>query len=177
MMRSCRLPWLPLALLPLGLGLGLSGCKTSVMIQSTEFSPLAVTASPPPPPPRKVEKIEIRETIQFETGKAVIKKRSHSVLDEVVKVMKDRPGIKKVRIEGHTDSVGDAEKNRKLSQARAKSVLEYLVKKGVARERLEAQGYGPDKPIADNNTDEGKTKNRRVEFTILAQDEAKGGTP
>ena len=159
-------------------GLGLAGCKTVVAFQRTAFTTLTVSASQPaPPPPRKVEKIEIRETIQFETGKAAIKKRSFPILDEVVKVMKTRTGITKVRIEGHTDTVGDADKNRTLSQARAQSVLEYLVKKGIARQRLAAKGYGPDKPIADNNTDEGRSKNRRVEFTIVSQDAAKGGTP
>jgi len=164
--------------LPL-LVVGLAGCKTTVTFQRTAFSPLSVTASPPPPPVRevkkvkKVEKIDIRETIQFQTGKATIKTRSHVILDEVVKVMQTRTGITKVRIEGHTDSVGDAEKNRTLSQDRAQSVLEYLVKKGIARDRLEAKGFGPDKPIANNDSDEGRTKNRRVEFTILAQDAAK----
>ncbi len=158
--------------LPL-LVVGLASCKTTVTFQRTAFTPLSVTASPPPPPVRKVEKIAIRETIQFRTGKAKIKKRSHVILDEVVKVMQTRTGITKVRIEGHTDSVGDADKNRTLSQERAQSVLEYLVTKGIARERLEAKGYGPDKPIADNDSDEGRSKNRRVEFTILAQKAAK----
>jgi OmpA-OmpF porin, OOP family len=155
---------------------GLAGCKTTVTFQRTAFTPLAVTARPPtapPPPARKVEKIDIRETIQFKTGKATIKKRSHVILDEVVKVMQTRTGISKVRIEGHTDTVGDAEKNRTLSQERAQSVLEYLVKKGITRDRLEAKGYGPDKPISDNDTDEGRAKNRRVEFTILAQSATK----
>lgn len=158
-----------LYMLPLML-VGLAGCKTTVMFQQTAFRPLTVTASPPAPEPRKVEKIAIRETIQFETGKATIKRRSHVILDEVVKVMQTRTGITKVRIEGHTDTVGDADKNRTLSQDRAQSVLEYLVKKGIARGRLEAKGYGPDKPIADNSNDAGRSKNRRVEFTILAQD-------
>ena len=151
---------------------GLTGCKTTVGLERAEFAPLAVTAAPPPPP-RKVEKIDIREKIMFETGKATIMKRSHSVLDEVAKVMESRPGIKVVQIEGHTDSVGDAEKNRKLSQARAESVLAYLVKKGVAKTRLTAKGFGPDKPVADNTTDAGKDANRRVEFTITEQDESK----
>ena len=69
--------------------------------------------------------------------------------------------------------MGDAEKNRTLSQARAQSVLEYIVKKGIARDRLTAKGYGPDKPIADNSTDEGRSKNRRVEFTIVSQNAGK----
>lgn len=171
MMRRFTL-FTPMLAVPLVL-VGLTGCKTTVVFQRTAFSPLTVTASPPPPPVRKVEKIEIRETIQFETGKAKIKRRSHVILDEVVKVMQTRTGISKVRIEGHTDTVGDADKNRTLSQARAESVLAYLVKKGIAANRLEAKGYGPDKPIADNKTDEGRSKNRRVEFTIVSQDAGK----
>ena len=166
-----RLYWLGLSL-PL-LVVGLAGCKTTVVFQRTAFSPLAITARAPAPPPRKLEKIEIRDTIQFELGKATLKKASFGILDDVVKVMKTRTGIKKLRIEGHTDTSGDAAKNRTLSQARAQSVLEYLVKKGVERDRLVAKGYGPDKPIADNGTPEGRVKNRRVEFTIVEQDAGK----
>ena len=155
--------------------LGLTGCSLfTVSYGRSDFTAVTVTAAPPAAPPaRTVEKINISEKIMFETGKATIMKRSHSVLDEVAKVMESRPGIKMVQIEGHTDSVGDAEKNRKLSQSRAESVLAYLVKKGVAKTRLTAKGFGPDKPVADNTTDAGKEANRRVEFTITEQDESK----
>jgi outer membrane protein OmpA-like peptidoglycan-associated protein len=149
----------------LALGLGLAGCKSVVSLERTEFAPLAVTARPPAPPP-KIEKIEIKDKIQFETGKATLKKQSFAILDEVVKVMQSRPTIK-VQVEGHTDSVGDADKNRKLSQDRAESVMAYLVKKGIDKGRLTAKGFGPDRSVADNATEAGREANRRVEFLIV----------
>jgi outer membrane protein OmpA-like peptidoglycan-associated protein len=77
------------------------------------------------------------------------------------------PEIWKVRVEGHTDSVGKPEKNQKLSEGRAASVVAYLVKKGVVPERLEAAGFGDTKPIEDNKTSKGRAANRRVEFNIV----------
>jgi outer membrane protein OmpA-like peptidoglycan-associated protein len=74
-----------------------------------------------------------------------------------------------MQVEGHTDSSGAAGHNKELSQKRAESVRAFLVKEGVSGKRLVAKGFGPDKPIADNATDEGKEKNRRVEFNILKQ--------
>ena len=147
----------------------LVGCA-DIVVQQTGFSPLLVQASPPPPPEPKIEKIEITDKIQFEVGKATLKKVSFKILDGVVKVMNDRPGIKKVQIEGHTDATGDPEMNRGLSQRRAESVMEYLVKKGIAATRLVAKGFGPDKPIAPNETEVGREANRRVEFSIIEQD-------
>ena len=76
------------------------------------------------------------------------------------------PQVKKVRIEGHTDNTGAADFNTKLSQGRAKAVRDYLVKKGVAADRLEAKGFGPTQPIGDNKTAAGREANRRVEFEI-----------
>jgi outer membrane protein OmpA-like peptidoglycan-associated protein len=149
--------------------LGASGCKVAVSLGRAEFEPLAITASPPE---RKVEKIEIPEKIQFDTGKATILERSHAVLDGVAKVMTDRPTIK-VQVEGHTDSVGEAEKNRVLSQQRAESVVKYLVGKGIDASRLTAKGFGPDKAISTNDTPEGREANRRVEFTIVSSDQSK----
>jgi len=113
------------------------------------------------------EKIAIMEVIFFETGKDKIKKESYSLLDEIAKIVKDHPEIKRFRVEGHTDNVGNAKKNLTLSDKRAKAVATYLKGKGVAASRMEAKGYGDTQPIADNGTDEGKAKNRRVEFKIL----------
>jgi len=72
-----------------------------------------------------------------------------------------------VRIEGHTDNVGGAAANQTLSEKRAQSVRDWLVAHGIAADRLTAQGYGAAKPVADNGTDEGRTKNRRVELVKL----------
>ncbi len=139
---------------------------------------------PPPPPPPKVEKpparvevrdnkIEIHEKIQFEHAKADIKKASHGLLDEIVKVIKENPHIKKIAIEGHASSDGNKAFNKKLSNERAKSVRSYLTEHGVADGKLTAQGFGDEKPIADNETEEGREKNRRVEFNIVEQEVTK----
>lgn len=103
--------------------------------------------------------------IQFETGKAVIKKTSYPILDQVAKVFLDNPTYY-AEVQGHTDNVGKPEANKALSQARAESVREYLIGKGVEAERLTAMGYGDERPIADNSTKAGKAQNRRVEFAI-----------
>ena len=82
---------------------------------------------------------------------------------------KEHPNIKKIRIEGHTDSDGKAKYNKNLSQGRANSVMKFLAGSGIDLGRMEAVGFGEDKPIADNKTDEGKERNRRVEFNIIDQ--------
>jgi outer membrane protein OmpA-like peptidoglycan-associated protein len=117
------------------------------------------------------DRLEITQQILFEFNKSRILPFSFFILDEVVDTLFKHPEIKKVRIEGHTDDVGGAEFNQKLSEARAKSVMEYLVDKGVDPGRLSAVGYGLTKPIATNKTDEGRAKNRRVQFTIEERSE------
>ncbi len=103
--------------------------------------------------------------IQFEVGKAVIKKTSYGILNEIVKVMEENPTYK-LNIFGHTDSSGKPEKNKVLSEDRANSVRQYLIKKGVDENRLYSEGFGDTKPVADNKTKAGKAKNRRVEFEV-----------
>jgi uncharacterized repeat protein (TIGR02543 family) len=114
------------------------------------------------------DKMEIKGTIFFDTGKSVIQKKSYPLLDEIATVLNDNPRIKLVSIEGHTDGQGNRKSNVTLSQNRAKAVMDYLIKKGkVDKSRLQFKGFGPDKPIADNKTKAGREKNRRVEFLIL----------
>ncbi|AKU90232.1 OmpA family protein [Vulgatibacter incomptus] len=115
-------------------------------------------------------KIELKAEINFDTGRADIKKDSFEVLDVVASLLRDHPEIKKVRIDGHTDSQGSAQLNHGLSRRRAASVVDYLVGKGITRERVSSAGYGPDRPIASNSTPLGRAKNRRVEFTIVDSD-------
>ena len=103
--------------------------------------------------------------VQFESGKDVIKKTSFSILDQVVKVMKENPTYN-LEINGHTDNQGDAAKNLILSQKRSEAVKAYLVSKGVGAERLTAKGFGETVPVADNATAAGKARNRRVEFKV-----------
>ena len=135
----------------------LQGCKEKQLVRIQETS------------------IEILEVVQFEYNKAVIQKRSFKLLDDVAKVIVNHPELKHIRVEGHTDDRGNDAYNKKLSQARAESVMRYLTEHGVAAERLEAVGYGEEKPVEDNTTEAGRTKNRRVEFKIV--DGAKSAAP
>ena len=106
--------------------------------------------------------------INFDTAKSDIKSDSEPAIDEIAKMLTDNPTLK-VGIVGHTDMVGDATSNMKLSQARAQSVITDLVSKhGVAAARLIAFGNGPYAPVASNETDEGRAKNRRVELVKIA---------
>lgn len=102
--------------------------------------------------------------IQFESGKDIIKKTSYGILDNVADVLKSNPSWY-TTIEGHTDNVGDAAKNKDLSQRRANAVMKYLKDKGVTNE-MTSVGYGMEQPIADNKTPVGRAKNRRVEFEV-----------
>jgi outer membrane protein OmpA-like peptidoglycan-associated protein len=114
------------------------------------------------------ERIELRQTIYFRTSKAEIMSKSFPLLDEVALALKGRPTMH-VRIEGHTDSRGNRLLNTRLSQARADSVRTYLAGHGIAPDRMEAHGFGPDQPIETNKTAAGREKNRRVEFVITQQ--------
>ncbi|MCY1073748.1 thrombospondin type 3 repeat-containing protein [Archangium lansingense] len=113
------------------------------------------------------DKLEIKQAVFFAYGKAVIQKRSFKMLDQLAKVIQQQPQIEKIIIEGHSDNIGDAEANRRLSLARAQSVKDYLVSKGVEASRLEAKGFGPDRPLLSNKTAKGRAANRRVAFTIV----------
>ena len=112
-------------------------------------------------------KINIKEQVFFETAKAVIKSESFELLNEVAKIIIDNPHIGNIDVEGHTDSRGKYNYNKRLSQQRADSVVKYLTERGVESSRLKGVGYGPDRPIDSNDTEEGRARNRRVEFTII----------
>ncbi len=166
----------------------LAGCGGAV--EFTGKAPVAVMGElppppPPPPPPEKPpepppkvivkdNKIEITEKIQFEVAKAVILPQSFDLLNEIADTIKKNPHIKKIAIEGHASAEGDAKRNLKLSDERAKSVMAYLVEKGgIPATTFTAKGYGSSKPIATNDDEEGREKNRRVEFNIIEQDVTK----
>lgn len=164
-----------------------AGCGGSMSFSDT--SPLVVTGtlpappSPPPAPPapepapQRVEitadKIVITEKIQFDFNQASIKPESHGLLDEIAGVIKANPQLRKISIEGHTDSDGSDAYNLKLSRDRAAAVMRYLTEHGVEASRLASNGFGEQKPIASNDTPEGKEKNRRVDFLITEQDQVK----
>ncbi len=113
--------------------------------------------------------VKLLQPIEFETGLATIKPVSFPILDDVVDLMKNRPSTR-MGVYGHTDSKGTPALNLRLSKDRAAAVRKYLEGKGIAPNRLESEGFGQTKPVASNDTDEGRAKNRRVEFKILSGD-------
>lgn len=109
-----------------------------------------------------------RGTIRFETGSAELDRSSRPTLDSLANVANACPTVR-IEIAGHTDSQGEADANRLLSERRAEAVRAYLIKDGVAADRLSAVGYGADRPAAPNDSDDNRARNRRIEFTVLAR--------
>lgn len=124
----------------------------------------------PPAPVLKVEEQKILErafsSLEFATGKDIIKKTSLPSLNDLAKLMKQHAADWTLKLSGHTDNQGDAAKNLLLSEKRAKAVKKYLVSKGVAADKVIAEWFGQTVPIADNTTPEGRQKNRRVEMKV-----------
>ncbi len=122
---------------------------------------------PPPPPIELVKKFSgAIKGITFEQDKDVIRKTSFPTLDEAIKVMQDYPQLR-LLVEGHTSSEGTREHNLDLSERRAKAVRQYMMDKGIAGDRIDTKGFGPDVPVAKNTTAGGRAKNRRIEFKIF----------
>lgn len=121
------------------------------------------------PVERKAKKIVITQVINFDFDRATIKPSSFGILDEVVSILRANPQVRLVRIEGHTDSIGSDAYNMRLSQRRANSVREYLVRRGIEPSRLVAEGYGESRPLTSNATAAGRAQNRRTEFNVLEQ--------
>jgi len=105
--------------------------------------------------------------IHFDTGKATILPDSESILNEIAKMLQQNPDIK-LSVEGHTDNVGAAAANQALSEKRAQAVVAWLSSHGIAAARLKAKGWGQTKPIADNSSEDGRAKNRRVELVKVS---------
>ena len=117
--------------------------------------------------PEKIKKFTgVVEGIFFDQGKATIRKQSAPVLDGAVKVLQEFPSIS-MEISGHTSSEGNADKNEQLSTDRAEAVKQWLVSKGIGPERIRTRGVGSNEPIADNKTQAGRGKNRRIEFKVI----------
>jgi OOP family OmpA-OmpF porin len=108
----------------------------------------------------------ILKGVHFDTDKSIIKPQFYPILDEVLLVLEKNPSLR-VRIEGHTDNVGTPKYNQRLSERRAKAVMDYFIDKGMAPARLQAAGYGLTQPMASNETPEGRAKNRRVRLMPL----------
>lgn len=112
---------------------------------------------------KKEDLDRLKKGINFKSGSTVLTKKSYKTLDNIVSLMNKFEDAY-LEIQGHTDNVGDSTYNENLSQGRAQSVVDYLIRKGITFNRLKAAGYGPRMPIADNKTKKGKAKNRRVEL-------------
>jgi outer membrane protein OmpA-like peptidoglycan-associated protein len=122
------------------------------------------------------DRIELRQQVHFRPNRSVILADSFELLRQVAQALKDAPHVN-VRVEGHTDNVGKLESNMKLSQARADSVRDFLVRQGVDARQVIAEGYGPTRPIASNLTRAGKAANRRVEFRMIEPTPAPAAAP
>jgi outer membrane protein OmpA-like peptidoglycan-associated protein len=123
---------------------------------------------PPPPAPRPVVIERGRQTldVKFDFDKSTIKAGDYNDIDDLSQVMKDYPDLKVV-VEGHTDSIGSDAYNKTLSQERADAVKKYMVEKnGINANRIKAIGFGEERPIASNDTEEGRSQNRRVEAVV-----------
>jgi outer membrane protein OmpA-like peptidoglycan-associated protein len=118
--------------------------------------------------PIEINAAVVLKNIFFDFKKFELKNESQVELDKLVQFLKDNPTVK-ILIEGHTDNIGTAADNLKLSENRAKSVIKYLVNNRIAAERLTAKGFGATKPIADNKIEEGRALNRRTEVKVLSK--------
>jgi len=126
---------------------------------------------------KEIKQIRIIQRIEFEYDEAALTASSHDVLEDVRAILTEHPEITLIEIQGHTDNVGGEGYNEKLSEARAQTVLQWLVDHGIEPSRLRAVGYGKERPLDTNDTEEGRQQNRRVEFHILEQDSEEAGGP
>lgn len=127
----------------------------------------AVAPPPPPPPPAQpLKKRLILRGVNFDFGKAEIRSDARPVLDEAVRTLKEAGDIR-VSVEGHTDSVGSSASNESLSVRRAQAVAGYLARGGISRDRMDVSGFGESRPVASNDTAEGRAQNRRVELNVV----------
>ncbi len=123
-----------------------------------------------PPVVLESDRIRIRGNINFEIDSAKINPNSYKLLDDVYEVLLKNPDVGPVLVEGHTDNTGSRPHNLDLSKRRAKSVVDYLVKKGITQKRLKSDGFGFDRPVAPNDNALGRAKNRRTEFRLIDED-------
>ena len=117
---------------------------------------------------RVKDRIYTLQDVYFNTDKATLRESSYDALNDLLSAMQTNKAMR-VEIAGHTDNRASAEYNKDLSQRRAESVKAYLVENGIAKDRIRAKGYGESEPVASNDTEEGRQKNRRVEVRVLKQ--------
>jgi len=143
---------------------GVPAALLCYLLQSEDEPEPAPKAAPAPPPPPRAEKIVLRG-VNFDFDKATIRPDARVILDEAASQLSKNPDVR-VSVEGHTDAVGTDAYNQKLSERRAASVKQYLVGKGVSDARLSTVGHGESKPVASNDTKDGRALNRRVELLV-----------
>jgi outer membrane protein OmpA-like peptidoglycan-associated protein len=136
--------------------------KLTLRYQREELVAPPIVTAPSEPAPSEPAPRFVLQGVQFESGKATLTADSHARLDTIVEYMAHKLSAK-IEISGHTDNVGGAKKNKRLSQARADAVRDYLIAKGIEASRIQAVGYGDERPIASNGTPEGRQENRRIE--------------
>jgi len=153
-----------------GIGIGIAtGAILGALIGHCLFDSETVvqtvtTAPPPPPPPAPVAKKKlVLRGVNFDFDKATLQPAGVPILQEAAKILNDNPGVS-VEVQGYTDSIGTDAYNLRLSQRRANTVKNFLVKQGVSSSRLTTKGYGESNPVASNETAEGRAQNRRVEL-------------
>jgi len=178
------------AALILGISSGATGCVIRSGKQPKEPAAIApakpAKATPAPAATAKPQltfetengALKLPGPVMFESGKGVIKPESDVVLNVVKDYLNAKPQVTLLRIEGHTDSVGVAADNQKLSELRSMAVAQWLIANGIRCNRLLPVGFGQDKPIASNTTDEGRSQNRRTMFiNAELKGKAIGGAP
>jgi len=143
-------------------------------------APMVMKAETKPTPAPKVEPkkpafepVVLKSGALFASGKSSLGSAGLTELDALAAKIKSTDTIRSIEIIGHTDSMGDAAMNQKLSESRATAVKTYLVKQGIAADRITASGMGEDKAVADNDTAEGRAKNRRVEVIFKGKQQVK----
>jgi OOP family OmpA-OmpF porin len=153
-----------------GAGAGVGGAVLGGLVGyalGSHFCQLPEAPAPPPPspsPPLVHKKIELRADSYFDFNKAKLKSEGERQLEGVVDELKANPTIR-VLVEGHTDSIGSHAYNQRLSERRADAVRDYMVSHGIDPSRITTRGWGETKPVASNQTEEGRAQNRRVELT------------
>jgi outer membrane protein OmpA-like peptidoglycan-associated protein len=145
-----------------------AGIGVNHYFRAPKAAPAAAPPPPPPPPPpaAPVKKKIILRGVNFDFDKSNIRPDARPVLDEAIRTLKEYGDIR-VSVEGHTDSRGTDAYNQGLSMRRANSVADYLASGGISRSRMEIRGFGESKPVASNETDDGRAQNRRVELHVI----------
>jgi OOP family OmpA-OmpF porin len=144
----------------------LDRCPTAPGTRERQGCPERVDDDAPSPAARLQSLDGVIEGVNFDVDRASLRPESLEILNHAVAVLREHPTAR-IEISGHTDSAGEYEHNLELSRSRAETVRDYLVDRGIAAERLETVGHGPDRPIADNRTRAGRLRNRRIEFKPL----------